>query len=109
MKFIFYSQKLNNFHETNDFYLQIASKKVNRAIEIEYYLKPILFPEDVKPLAGMEIVISTYSGDERLFLGSLAEIMGGNVQDAYKKSQRPLLICPAPDNAKYNAALKWSK
>lgn len=63
----------------------------------------------MKPLAGMVIVISTYAGDERAFLLQLAEILGADCHDAYKKVARPVLICPSTENAKYNAAIKWSK
>lgn len=55
----------------------------------------------------MIIVISTYAGDERIFLSQLAEILGAEVQEAYKKASRPVLICPSTDNAKYKAAIKW--
>lgn len=57
----------------------------------------------------MIVVFSTYSGDERTFLAQLAEIMGAEVQDSYRKVARPLLICPTKDNRKYDAAIKWSK
>lgn len=55
----------------------------------------------------MKIVFSLYAGDERLFLSQLAEIMGAQYEDSYKRINKPLLICPTPDNAKYNAAIKW--
>lgn len=57
----------------------------------------------------MIIVFSTYSGDERTFLAQLAEVLGAEVQDSYRKVARPLLICPTKDNRKYDAAIKWSK
>lgn len=57
----------------------------------------------------MIIVFSTYAGDERSFLSQLAAIMGAEVQDSYRKANRPLLICPTNANAKYEAAIKWSE
>lgn len=80
-------------------------------MDIVYYFRPIIFPEDTKPLEGMIIVISTYEGDERVFLVKLAECLGAEVQDAYKRSVQPLLVCPpeATENPKFKAALKWSK
>lgn len=63
---------------------------------------------DEKPLEGMVIVISVYTANERLFIEALATILGAIKNDSYAKKQRPLLICPAAEGAKYNAALKWS-
>lgn len=54
-------------------------------------------------------MFSTYAADERTFLAQLAEIMGAEVQDSYRKVARPLLICPTAENRKYDAAIKWSK
>lgn len=88
---------------------QLNAKRLNRATNIPYYYKPIIFSEDLKPLTGMVIVFSTYAGDERLFLMQLAEIMGAGVEESYRKVARPLLICPLPDNKKYEAAIKWSE
>lgn len=57
----------------------------------------------------MTIVFSLYSGDERVYLLQLAEILGAEVRDSYKRAERPLLICPEPKSAKYDAAIKWRK
>lgn len=75
--------------------------------DIPYYFEPIIFPEELKPLGNMIIVFSLYTGDERLFLQQLAEILGAEVQDSFKRANKPLLISPSPDNAKYEAAIKW--
>lgn len=55
----------------------------------------------------MTIVFSTYSGDERGFLSQLAQILGAEVQDVYRRAARPLLVCPLPDNKKYQGAIQW--
>lgn len=88
----------------------MQSKKVNSILDVVYYFEPVIFPEELKPLEGLVIVFSIYAGDERVFLTSLAECLGADIQAAYKRAARPLLICPnaTPDNPKYLAAVKWS-
>lgn len=90
-------------------YFQINAKKVNRCTEIPYFFEPIFFSEDLKPLTNMVIVISIYTTDERSFLAQLAVILGADVQESMFRSSRPLLICPEPKSAKYEAAIRWSK
>lgn len=85
------------------------SKNLGVIADLPYFFKPIIFREDLKPLQGMIVVFSLYPGDERSFLVQLADMLGAEVQDAYKRNSRPLLICPTPDNAKYNAAIKWGE
>lgn len=53
-------------------------------------------------------MISIYSNNERLYIETLATILGATKQDSYAKKQKPLLICPTAEGAKYNAAIKWS-
>lgn len=55
----------------------------------------------------MLLVLTTYSGSERIYLTSIGRIMGADVQERYIKTQKPVLICPRPEGAKYNGAIKW--
>lgn len=55
----------------------------------------------------MLLVLTTYSGSERIYLTSIGRIMGADVQERYIKTQHPVLICPRPEGAKYNGAIKW--
>lgn len=56
----------------------------------------------------MTIVFSTYTSDERSYLTQLSKILGADVQDAYRRVAKPLLICPIPDNKKYQGAISWN-
>lgn len=64
--------------------------------------------EDVKPLEGLTLVFSIYTGNEREYLTQLAEVLGAKVDLKYVKSDAPILLCPKPEGAKYEGALKWS-
>lgn len=77
--------------------------------EIPYFYKPIFWREELQPLSNLVIVFSLYSSDERVFLISLAEILGAQVQESYCRPSKPLLICPEARSAKYDAAIRWSK
>lgn len=77
--------------------------------DIPYFYRPIIFPEDLMPLANMVIVISLYSSDERTFLFQMGQILGADVQETYTRQNKPLLICPEARSAKYDAAIRWSK
>lgn len=55
----------------------------------------------------MIIVFSQYHSDERSFLAQLAQMLGAEVHDSYRRTLKPLLICPVPNNAKYNGAISW--
>lgn len=57
----------------------------------------------------MTIVFSLYSNDERSFLVQLAQIFGAEVQESFIRANQPLLVCPEPKSAKYDAAIRWSK
>lgn len=96
-----------------DFYFiwlfsQINAKRANQCTEIPFFYKPIFFPEELKPLTHMIIVFSLYTNDERSFLLQLAQILGAEVQDSYVRAKQPVLICPEPKSAKYDAAIRWS-
>lgn len=78
-------------------------------VEIEYFHQPFYWIEDCTPLTGLTIVLTTYSGSERMYLMHVAQIMGATVVDRYVKNMAPILICPKPEGAKYNGAIKWSK
>lgn len=90
---------------------QLNAKKLNKPIEVSYFLKPIFFQINLMPLTGCIVVFSIYAEDERKFLVRLGEIMGAVVQDSYREVARPLLICPTAtaENIDYNEAIKWSK
>lgn len=76
--------------------------------EIEYYHKAIDLSDNVTPLANMTIVFSLYSGSERDFLSHLVKILGGTVEEDYRRNDKPLLVCPEAREAKYAAAILWS-
>lgn len=75
----------------------------------EYFHHPFYWEETCTPLTGLTIVLTTYSGSERKYLMHVAQIMGATVVDRYVKNMSPILICPKPEGAKYNGAIKWSK
>lgn len=77
--------------------------------EFPYYYRPILFPEELFPLANMVIVISIYSSDERLYLEQMAKILGADFEERFIRQQNPYLICPEPKSPQYDAAIRWSK
>lgn len=82
----------------------------NKLVDIEYYFRHItLSQDDCKPLQGLNIVFSTYTTPERDYLYSLAQALGGEVNDRYMRNQRPILICPTPKGQKYLGAVKWGK
>lgn len=54
-------------------------------------------------------MFSLYSNDERSFLVQLAQILGAEVQESFIRSNQPLLVCPEPKSAKYDAAIRWSE
>lgn len=51
--------------------------------------------------------MSIYSSGERSYLVNLAQSLGANVNDKYIKAAQPILICPKPEGAKYEGAIKW--
>lgn len=65
--------------------------------------------EDVRPLDGLNLVFSIYSGLEREYLVQLAAILGAEVNSKYVKSDNPILLCPKQDGAKYMGAVKWGR
>lgn len=81
----------------------------NELIEKDYYHEPIPLTANEKPLEGLTIVISIYTANERNFLQSLISVLGGRASETYIKKERPLLVCPSPEGAKYDAAIRWSK
>ncbi|XP_037044601.1 DNA topoisomerase 2-binding protein 1 isoform X1 [Bradysia coprophila] len=80
----------------------------NALVDIKYYHRAIIVREDCKPLSGLTIVFSTYTTPERDFLYSLAQALGGVVNDRYMRNQKPILICPTPLGNKYFGAIKWN-
>lgn len=88
---------------------QINAQNVKQCTGIPYFFAPIFFPEDLRPLTNMNIVFSLYSNDERSFLVQLAVILGAEVQESFIRVNQPLLVCPEPKSAKYNAAIRWSE
>lgn len=65
--------------------------------------------EQFKPFANMTVVFSMYTGYERDYLMTLAQSLGGLVEDKYMRQNKPLLLCPKPEGAKYNGAIRWGK
>lgn len=51
--------------------------------------------------------MSIYSSAERSYLVNVAQSLGANVNDKYIKAAQPILICPKPEGAKYEGAIKW--
>lgn len=107
MKLIFFREFLfqinaKRYHDVDNGSVADPSAKV------PYFYEPIFFPEDLLPLSHMVIVFSLYSNDERVFLDQLAKIMGAEVQLSFARGSKPLLICPEPKSAKYQAAIRWS-
>lgn len=94
-------------HMVNEHWVTDCDQQ-KKCVDIEYYHQPFEWTnEEHQPLAGMVLVLTTYSGSERSFLASVGCIMGADVQEKYVRPQRPLLICPRPEGAKYNGAIKW--
>lgn len=95
-------------HVVNDLWMEdaITAKKV---VDIEYYHKPVVIAMENAPLSGVNIVISTYTRNERTFLAEVSKAMGADVQEAYDRTKKPLLMCPLPEGEKYKASTKWSK
>lgn len=80
-----------------------------QCVEIQYFHRPFEWQnEEHQPLVGMVLVLTTYSGSERSYLANVGRILGADVQERYARPQRPLLICPRPEGAKYNGAIKWA-
>ncbi|KAG4077548.1 hypothetical protein HA402_002975 [Bradysia odoriphaga] len=80
----------------------------NALVDIKYYHRAIIIEENCKPLSGLTIVFSTYTTPERDFLYSLAQALGGVVNDRYMRNQKPILVCPTPLGNKYFGAVKWN-
>lgn len=91
------------------FLSQTDSTNAGKCVQIEYYHRPILMDEAVKPLEGLTLVLSIYTGIERDYLSQLGEVLGATVDVTYAKTENPILLCPKPEGAKYSAALKWSR
>lgn len=92
-----------------DFLSQQDCLTANKVVDIKYYHRAISFGNTIQPLIGSIIVCSTYTSSERDYLNALARALGGEINDCYKRSQKPILICPAPLGDKYAAAIKWRK
>lgn len=87
---------------------QADTAQAQACVDVAYYHRPFEWhDEENTPLAGMLLVLTTYSGSERIYLTSIGRIMGADVQERYIKTQHPVLICPRPEGAKYNGAIKW--
>ncbi|KAG4066286.1 hypothetical protein HA402_000510 [Bradysia odoriphaga] len=80
----------------------------NALVDIKYYHRAIIIEENCKPLSGLTIVLSTFTTPERDFLHSLAQVLGGVVNDRYIRRQNPILVCPTPLGKKYFGAVKWN-
>lgn len=92
----------------NDLWMEdaISAKKM---VDIEYYHKPVVISMENAPLNGINIVISTYTRNERTYLAEVSKAMGADVQEAYDRTKKPLLMCPLPEGEKYKASKKWSE
>ncbi|XP_063704321.1 DNA topoisomerase 2-binding protein 1 [Culicoides brevitarsis] len=76
--------------------------------KLEYYHYPIKYSEsDPKPLTGDVVSFSIYSGCERIFISSMAELLGAKEEEKFYKKLNPILIVPRPEGVKYEAAMKW--
>lgn len=64
--------------------------------------------EDVRPLEGLTLVLTIYTACERDYLLQLGGVLGAKVDMKYVRSDNPILLCPRPEGAKYQGALKWS-
>ncbi|KAJ6644278.1 DNA topoisomerase 2-binding protein 1 [Pseudolycoriella hygida] len=80
----------------------------NQVVDIKYFHRAILLKSDSKPLQGLNIVFSTYTTPERDYLYSLADALGGTVNDRYIRNESPILICSTPVGQKYQGAIKWN-
>lgn len=93
----------------NDLWLEMAIQQ-NACVEIEYWHKPVVYPEDsVTPLTDKDrICVSSYYGQERMFVRAVAEMLGAFVADEYAKKHAPILVCPSAEGVKYGFAKKWN-
>lgn len=88
--------------------LQTDTAEAQACVDIAYFHRPFEWPnEENTPLAGLVLVLTIYPGSERNYLSTVGRIMGADVQERYIKTQCPVLICPRPEGAKYNGAIKW--
>jgi topoisomerase (DNA) II binding protein 1 len=94
-------------HIVNDLWWK-ETFKAAAIMPVQYFHGPI-YSTTVKPLANYNIFISTYTGAERLYLITVGATLGASVKEQYIKKEKPILLCPVGEGAKYQAALKWSK
>ena len=57
----------------------------------------------------MTVVFTTYCDNEKNYLLQLAQILGAEIKEAYARNDNALLICPRPEGAKYNGAVRWKQ
>lgn len=86
-------------------------------LPVEYYHRPVKYrePESGQPaiLDGVVLSISTYVGQERLFLDEFARLLGAITQLRFCRCNTATarasthLLCPEPTGDKYAGALKW--
>ncbi|XP_069689282.1 DNA topoisomerase 2-binding protein 1-A isoform X2 [Periplaneta americana] len=84
-------------------------------VPVSYYHRPIVIDLDKKPLSGCVMGITSYTGKEREFIFTVAELMGAITQEMFARKDNEKknvlasthLICSEPGSQKYNAALKW--
>ncbi|EDV99778.1 DNA topoisomerase 2-binding protein 1-A [Drosophila grimshawi] len=93
-------------HVVTELYLESCMKQ-NKLLPLEYYHRPVPHRAQEEPLRGMTIVVSIYAGLERDFINALAELLGAQLNKAFVKRERPLLVCSSAEGSKYEGALKW--
>ncbi|XP_040581730.1 DNA topoisomerase 2-binding protein 1-A [Lepeophtheirus salmonis] len=82
-------------------------------VEIEYFFKPYDIDINMKPLDGVVIGITGFASQERQFLCSITEALGGIAQETFARKEKEdvkkstHLVCLNPSGNKYEAALRW--
>ncbi|XP_059488511.1 DNA topoisomerase 2-binding protein 1-like [Neocloeon triangulifer] len=108
-----FKTQASNPKQVTQYWLEECDEK-GETVPIQYFHRPILL-RPKKPLKGVVIAISSYGGQERAYLSTLAIELGAVYQDVFAKKPAPdrnaiastHLICPTPEGSKFKAATKW--
>ncbi|XP_076255601.1 mutagen-sensitive 101 isoform X2 [Rhynchophorus ferrugineus] len=92
----------------------IESIEEENLVNLSYYHRPIDIPSN-NPLKDCVVTISAYTGQERHFLKTVIEGLGGVFQEQFSRRNIPSknvlasthLVLPTAEGKKYEAAIKW--
>ncbi|XP_030747341.1 DNA topoisomerase 2-binding protein 1-A isoform X2 [Sitophilus oryzae] len=107
------STPFNSKEIVNELFV-VESVEEEKLVDIQYYHRPLKLPT-TRPLQDCVITISVYTSQERHFLKTLIEGLGGVFQEQFCRKNIPSksvlasthLVTPEASGKKYEAAVKW--